>query len=48
MQPWVAAKKGVLDSLAVTPAAVRVPNQWPLAPSATSVLSNVKIGVIMR
>ena len=37
MEPWAAAKKKLLVSVAVPPAIVRVPSQSLLAPSIASV-----------
>ena len=37
MEPWAATKK-VYTSVAVTPVPVRVPTQWPLVQSYTSVV----------
>ena len=39
MDPWPAAKKKHLASVAVPPAPVRVPSQRPLAPSVASITS---------
>jgi hypothetical protein len=39
MDPWAAAKKNLLVSVAVPPASVRFPSQRPLAPSVASVTS---------
>jgi hypothetical protein len=40
MDPWAATKKAsqLYTSVAVTPAPVQVPTQWPLVPSFTSVV----------
>ena len=40
MEPWAAAKKKLLVSVAVPPALVRVPSQRPLAPSVASVAND--------
>ena len=39
MEPWAAAKKKLLVSVAVPPGPVQVPSQRPLAPSVASVTS---------
>ena len=42
MEPWTAAKKIFLVSVAVPPAPVRVPTQRPFTPSVASVTSVAK------
>jgi hypothetical protein len=39
MGPWVAAKKKLYTSVAMSSSLVRVPSQMPIAPSVTSVTS---------
>ena len=45
MEPWAAAKKKLLVSVAVPPAPVRVPGQRPLAACVTSVTSDANDNV---